>query len=122
MGEVYHATDTSLGRAVAIKVLPDALAHDVDRLARFDREAKTLAALNHPNIAAIYGLERSTGVTARSWSWSPETRWPIGCCTARSLFTREGFVTVVPGQIDAHPQINVVLNWFDELRKRVPVQ
>ena len=64
MGEVYQATDTDLGRAVAIKVLPDAVAHDADRLARFDREAKTLAALNHPNIAAIYGLERSTGITA----------------------------------------------------------
>ena len=64
MGEVYQATDTSLGRSVAIKVLPDAVAHDADRLARFDREAKTLAALNHPHIAAIYGLERSSGITA----------------------------------------------------------
>ncbi len=64
MGEVYQATDTSLSRAVAIKVLPEALAHDADRLARFDREAKTLAALNHPHIAAIYGLERSSGLTA----------------------------------------------------------
>ena len=64
MGEVYRATDTNLGRPVAIKVLPDAAAHDPDRLARFDREAKTLAALNHPNIAAIYGLERRAGITA----------------------------------------------------------
>ena len=64
MGEVYRATDTNLGRHVAIKVLPDALASDAERLARFDREARTLAALNHPNIAAIYGVEKSGGTTA----------------------------------------------------------
>jgi serine/threonine protein kinase/Tol biopolymer transport system component len=61
MGEVYRATDTNLGREVAIKVLPDTFATDAERLARFDREAKTLAALNHPNIAHIYGLERADG-------------------------------------------------------------
>ncbi|HET9386060.1 MAG TPA: serine/threonine-protein kinase, partial [Gemmatimonadales bacterium] len=64
MGEVYRATDTSLGRSVALKVLPEAFAHDADRLARFEREARTLAALNHPNIAAVYGLEKSSGVHA----------------------------------------------------------
>jgi serine/threonine-protein kinase len=64
MGEVYRATDTALGRQVAIKVLPDAFAQDAERLARFEREAKTLAALNHPHIAQIYGLERSTGTQA----------------------------------------------------------
>jgi serine/threonine-protein kinase len=64
MGEVYRAVDSSLARQVAIKVLPDAVAVDSDRLARFDREAKTLASLNHPNIAAIYGLERSAGTNA----------------------------------------------------------
>jgi serine/threonine-protein kinase len=57
MGEVYRARDTELGREVAIKVLPDALARDPDRLARFKREAKVLATLNHPNIAQIYGVE-----------------------------------------------------------------
>src|SRR5215468_10032617 len=57
MGEVYRAHDTKLGREVAIKLLPDAQAQHPDRLARFEREAKVLAALNHPNIAAIYGLE-----------------------------------------------------------------
>jgi len=57
MGEVYRARDTRLGREVAIKVLPDAFAQDADRMARFDREAQLLAALNHPNIAAIYGVE-----------------------------------------------------------------
>ena len=64
MGEVYRATDTNLARQVAIKVLPQSVAADAERLARFDREAKTLAALNHPHIAAIYGLERSAGTTA----------------------------------------------------------
>jgi serine/threonine-protein kinase len=57
MGEVYRARDPKLNREVAIKVLPPALAHDADFVARFQREAQTLAALNHPNIATIYGLE-----------------------------------------------------------------
>ncbi len=64
MGEVYRARDTNLGRQVAIKVLPTALADDADRLARFEREARTLASLNHPNIAQIYGLERSGSTQA----------------------------------------------------------
>ena len=64
MGEVYRATDTNLKRAVAIKVLPASVAADVERLARFQREAEVLASLNHPNIAAIYGLERSGATTA----------------------------------------------------------
>jgi serine/threonine protein kinase/Tol biopolymer transport system component len=59
MGEVYQAHDTKLGRDVAIKVLPEAFAHDADRLSRFQREAKMLASLNHPNIATIHGLEQS---------------------------------------------------------------
>ena len=64
MGEVYRATDTNLRRAVAIKVLPDTVGADGERLARFQREAEVLASLNHPNIAAIYGLERSGPITA----------------------------------------------------------
>jgi len=64
MGEVYRATDTTLGRQVAIKVLPEALASDTERVARFEREAKALAALNHPHIAQIYGFEKSSGVHA----------------------------------------------------------
>ena len=66
MGQVCRARDTKLDRDVAIKILPEAFAHDADRLARFQREAKTLASLNHPNIAAIYGLEESGGMTTRS--------------------------------------------------------
>src|SRR5579862_478182 len=57
MGEVYRARDTKLDRDVAIKVLPPVLAQDPERLARFEREAEVLAALNHPNIAQIYGVE-----------------------------------------------------------------
>ena len=57
MGEVYKARDTKLGRDVAIKILSDAFVADPDRVARFEREAQLLAALNHPNIGAIYGLE-----------------------------------------------------------------
>ena len=64
MGEVYQATDTNLNRQVAIKVIPTEFAQDTERLARFEREAKTLASLNHPNIAQIYGFEKSTGVHA----------------------------------------------------------
>src|SRR5213080_3006492 len=57
MGEVYRATDTKLGRDVAIKVIPEGFAQDTDRMVRFTREAQVLASLNHPNIAAIYGVE-----------------------------------------------------------------
>src|SRR6201998_1012401 len=63
MGEVYQAHDTKLGRDVAIKVLPEGFAHDPERLSRFQREAKMLAALNDPNIATIYGLEQSNGTS-----------------------------------------------------------
>src|SRR5271169_3809902 len=59
MGEVYRARDPKLGRDVALKVLPEAFARDAERMARFQREAKVLASLNHPNIASIYGLEGS---------------------------------------------------------------
>src|SRR5882672_11859096 len=64
MGEVYRARDSKLGRDVALKVLSPALASDADHMARFTREAQVLASLNHPNIAAIYGLEESSGVRA----------------------------------------------------------
>jgi eukaryotic-like serine/threonine-protein kinase len=61
IGEVYQAKDQKLGCDVTIKVLPKEFARDADRVARFQREAKLLASLNHPNIAAIYGLEESSG-------------------------------------------------------------
>ena len=59
MGEVYRARDTRLGRDVALKILPDVFASDPERLARFEREARTLAALNHPHIAHLHGIEDS---------------------------------------------------------------
>ena len=59
MGEVYRARDSKLGRDVALKVLPDGFARDAERMARFQREAKFLASLNHPNIASVHGLEDS---------------------------------------------------------------
>ena len=64
MGEVWRAHDTQLNRDVALKILPDAFASDPDRLARFQREAQVLASLNHPNIAAIYGIEEAEGTRA----------------------------------------------------------
>ncbi len=62
MGEVYKARDSSLDRVVAIKILPDAFAEDKERLSRFEREARLLASLNHPNIATIHGFEESNGI------------------------------------------------------------
>jgi len=64
MGEVYHARDTKLDRDIALKVLPDSFARNPDLMARFEREAKTLASLNHSNIAHLYGLEESGGIVA----------------------------------------------------------
>ena len=64
MGQVYRATDTKLKRQVALKILPEAFSADPERLARFQREAQVLASLNHPGIAAIYGIEEAEGTRA----------------------------------------------------------
>jgi len=64
MGEVYEATDTKLNREVALKILPESFSKDAERMARFSREAQLLASLNHPNIAAIHGLEETNGTRA----------------------------------------------------------
>ncbi len=71
MGEVYRARDTKLNREVAIKILPAAFAQDTERMARFQREAQVLAALNHPNIAQIYGMEESSLATGLVMEFVP---------------------------------------------------
>ncbi|MCH7839896.1 MAG: serine/threonine protein kinase, partial [Planctomycetes bacterium] len=73
MGEVYLARDSKLDRQVAIKVLPEAMTRDKERVARFEREAKLLASLNHPNIAAIYGFETTDSSRAEGFSPREET-------------------------------------------------
>ena len=78
MGEVYRARDTTLGRDVALKLLPAALADDPERVARFQREAQLLASLNHPHIGAIYGLEQSPSAPlSRPRARSKAARWRI---------------------------------------------
>jgi serine/threonine protein kinase len=69
MGEVFRASDPRLGREVAIKVLPAAMALDQDRLARFQREARVLASLNHAHIVTIFSVEETEGCTFSPWSW-----------------------------------------------------
>ena len=88
MGEVYKAHDTKLDRDVALKILPDAFVNDPERLARFQREAKVLASLNHPNIAAIYGLEDEGTPPPWSSNTSKGRRCRIGSPEARSRSTR----------------------------------
>ena len=77
MGEVYRAHDTKLGRDVAIKVLPRLFTGDPDRLTRFEREARVLASLNHPNIGAIYGFEEVDGIRALVLELVEGQTWPI---------------------------------------------
>ena len=75
---MYQATDTKLNRQVALKILPEAFATDPDRLARFQREAQVLASLNHPGIAAIYGLEESADTTlVLNWFQELTERVPV---------------------------------------------
>ena len=79
MGEVYQAKDRKLGRDVAIKVLPEEFAKDADRVARFQREAKLLASLNHPNIAAICGFWRKRHVIGKERSSYPRISEVLQC-------------------------------------------
>ena len=83
MGEVYRARDSKLGRDVAIKILPSHFTADPERRARFAREARMLATLNHPHIGAIYGLEEADGVSALVLELVEGRRWPIASSAAR---------------------------------------
>jgi serine/threonine protein kinase len=88
MGEVFRARDTRLGRDVALKVLPGVFAKDAERMARFEREAQVLASLNHPNIAALYGLEESGGVRALVMELVEDRRWPSASRRGRFRSTK----------------------------------
>jgi serine/threonine protein kinase len=87
-GEVYRARDTQLGREVAIKVLAEAFSKDAERLARFEREARLLASLNHPAIATLYGLEQSGEIRFPVMELVPERRSPRESTAVRSLSTK----------------------------------
>src|SRR2546425_2756873 len=78
MGEVYRAHDTKLSRDVAIKILPQAFVSDPERVARFQREARTLASLNHPNIGGTYGLEEAMVRRRSCWNWWRDPPSPTG--------------------------------------------
>ncbi len=133
MGEVYRARDGKLGRDVAIKVLPDEFAENEERLARFKREAKVLASLNHPNIASIYGLEQSDSTHYLVLELVPgETlaerisRGPIPLEEALDIAPDgQRFLMVKPegapiGDATASPELVLIQNWFDELERLAP--
>jgi serine/threonine protein kinase len=102
MGEVYRARDTRLGREVAIKVLPESFAKDAGRMARFEREAKLLASLNHPNIAHVYGVEENALVMELVEGESPkgplsfDDAWRIASQIADALDYAHGRGVVHP--------------------------
>ncbi len=97
MGEVYRARDTKLNRDVAIKVLPEAFAADPDRLARFTREAQVLASLNHPNIAAIYGIEETTSEVGRGVSGAGPTSEVVSRALVMELVEGRDLSTMIGG-------------------------
>jgi serine/threonine protein kinase len=113
MGEVYQAKDTKLGRDVAIKVLLQEFAKDTERVARFQREAKLLDSLNHPNIAAIHGLEEAEGTHFLVMELVE------GETLAERIKT--GAIPVEESTEEEPRKIIIVTNWFEELKDRVSV-
>lgn len=132
MGEVYRAVDTNLKRSVAIKVLPDSVAADADRLARFQREAEILASLDHRNIAQIHGLENSAGITALVLELIAgptladriaEGRIPIDEAVAIAAQVADGLEAAhEEAERESDPLIVVVSNWFAELERLAPAR
>ncbi len=132
MGEVWQATDTKLKRQVALKILPEAFSADPERLARFQREAEVLASLNHPNIAAIHGLEESDGIRAlvlelvegptladriKRGPIPLDEALPIAKQIAEALEAAHEAGVI---HRDLKPA-NIKLHWFDELARLVPI-
>jgi eukaryotic-like serine/threonine-protein kinase len=108
MGDVYQATDTRLGRSVAIKLLPDAFTRDADRVARFEREARVLASLNHSNIAAIHGLEES-GERKFLVMEQPAGKWQVSTGGGTEPRWRADFLQ--PVEEASTSPITLLLNW-----------
>jgi formylglycine-generating enzyme required for sulfatase activity/dienelactone hydrolase len=105
MGQVWRAVDTTLDREVAIKILPDVLSHDTARLARFAREAKLLASLNHPNIATVYGLHETGPSTSPSTGSAQAVRF-----LAMELVTGEDLSRRIPkGAVSVHEALRIAL-------------
>jgi len=126
MGEVYRARDPRLGRDVAIKVLPELVARDPDRIARFQREAQLLASLNHPHIGAIYGLEESGGVRAivleliEGDTLAERLARPKGRALQPSdAVTADGqrFLISRPTEDTTTTPITLIVNWPEALKK-----
>ena len=112
MGEVYRARDTRLDRDVAFKVLPETVAADADRIARFKREAQVLASLNHPHIASIYGFEDMAARMRWCWSWSRAiTTWHLTAST---------FWCPAAGSIQLHVSSSWSSLVFDDLNRLAP--
>ncbi len=129
MGQVYQAADTKLNRQVALKILPEAFAADPDRLARFQREAQVLASLNHPNIAAIHGLEDSEGTKALVLELVEGVRLcRRGCCRGGPKKESPRRTPVPPGLDEKGDQVTLLIHrapdtgadhWLGRPAKRV---